>query len=208
MCGHVSRCMHRLEQQIKICLATRPTGVAFSARGWHSRPPGRPAGPLAFECSETRQGDSDMATVEQHASHTSNGAAQHAADIPVENPATGQIVASVPDLDATAVAEMAARARAAQPNWEAFGFEARGRILRRAQKWLIDNSERVIDTIVSETGKTYEDAELAEIAYAANACGFWAREAPNYLADERVKSAQILLKGKKLILRYRPLGLV
>jgi acyl-CoA reductase-like NAD-dependent aldehyde dehydrogenase len=149
-----------------------------------------------------------MATVEQHASHTGNGAAPHAAEIPVENPATGQIVASVPDLDAAAVAEIAARARAAQPNWEAFGFEGRGRILLRAQKWLIENSERVIATIISETGKTYEDAEFAEIAYAANAFGFWAKEAPKYLADERVKSAQIMLKGKKLILRYRPLGLI
>ena len=72
----------------------------------------------------------------------------------------------------------------------------------------MDNSERVIDTIVSETGKTYEDAEFAEIAYAANAFGFWAKHAPEYLADERIKSAQIMLKGKKLILRYRPLGLI
>jgi acyl-CoA reductase-like NAD-dependent aldehyde dehydrogenase len=155
-----------------------------------------------------------MATVEQqvnrevHNGAAPNGATASGGDIPVENPATGQIVAHVPDLDAGAVAEMAARARAAQPQWEAYGFEARARILLRAQKWLIENSERVIETIVSETGKTYEDAEFAEIAYAANAFGFWAKNAPKYLADERVKSAQILLKGKKLILRYRPLGLV
>jgi acyl-CoA reductase-like NAD-dependent aldehyde dehydrogenase len=153
-----------------------------------------------------------MTTVEQevtpHTHNGTNGASARGVDIPVENPATGKIVATVPDLDAAAVAEMAARARAAQPNWEAFGFEARGRILLRAQKWLIDNSERVIETIISETGKTYEDAEFAEIAYAANAFGFWAKEAPKYLEDERIKSSQIMLKGKKLILRYRPLGLI
>jgi acyl-CoA reductase-like NAD-dependent aldehyde dehydrogenase len=154
-----------------------------------------------------------MATVEQElAAHAHNGAPSDGdpthPDIPVENPATGQIVAHVPDLDATAVAAMAARARAAQPNWEAFGFEGRARILLRAQKWLIDNSERVIETIMSETGKTYEDAEFAEISYGAGAFGFWAKEAPNYLADERVKTSQIMLKGKKLILRYRPLGLI
>jgi acyl-CoA reductase-like NAD-dependent aldehyde dehydrogenase len=151
-----------------------------------------------------------MATVEQHATpHAHNGAPPSAgADIPVENPATGQIVATVPDLDDAAVAKLAARGRAAQPNWEAFGFEGRARILLRAQKWLIDNGERVIATIVSETGKTYEDAEFAEIGYAANAFGFWAKNAPNYLADERIKSSQVLVKGKKLILRYRPLGLI
>jgi acyl-CoA reductase-like NAD-dependent aldehyde dehydrogenase len=148
-----------------------------------------------------------MATVEQQSSHAMHNGASPS-EIPVENPATGQIIRSVPDMDAAAVAAMAARARAAQPAWESIGFEGRARILRRAQKWLIDNSERVIATICSETGKTYEDAEFAEISYAANAFGFWAANAPKYLADEKVKSAQLLVKGKKLILRYRPLGLV
>ena len=129
-------------------------------------------------------------------------------EIPVENPATGETVRTVPDLDAAAVAEMAARARAAQPQWEAYGFEGRARVLRRAQKWLMDNAQRVTETIVSETGKTYEDANLAEIGYAGNAFGFWAKEGPGYLADEAVKSSQVLVKGKKLILRYRPLGLI
>ena len=87
-------------------------------------------------------------------------------EIPVENPATGEIVTTVPDLGADVVAEMATRGRAAQPEWEAYGFEGRGRVLVRAQKWLMDNAERVVETIVSETGKTYEDAQFAEIAYA------------------------------------------
>ncbi len=129
-------------------------------------------------------------------------------EIPVENPATGEIVATVPDLGADAVAEMAAHARRAQPQWEAYGFDGRARVLSRAQKWLMDNAQRVTETIVSETGKTYEDASLAEIGYAGNAFGFWAKQGPNYLADEAVKSSQVLVKGKKLVLRYRPLGLI
>ncbi len=135
-------------------------------------------------------------------------AAPAASEIPVENPATGATVRTVPDLGAAAVAEMAARGRAVQPQWEAYGFEGRARVLLRAQKWLMDNSQRVADTIVSETGKTYEDASLAEIGYAGNAFGFWAKHGPEYLADESVKSSQVLVKGKKLIQRYRPLGLI
>jgi acyl-CoA reductase-like NAD-dependent aldehyde dehydrogenase len=149
-----------------------------------------------------------MATVEQQSPRTENGAVRAAQDIPVENPATGEIIATVADLSADAVAEMAARGRAAQPGWEAYGFEGRGRVLLRAQKWLMDNAEQIISTIVSETGKTHEDAEFAEIAYVGHAFAVWVREAPNYLADERVKSAQLLVKGKKLLLRYRPLGLI
>jgi acyl-CoA reductase-like NAD-dependent aldehyde dehydrogenase len=145
-----------------------------------------------------------MANVEQHVAP--GGATR--AEIPVENPATGQVIAHVPDLGPEAVAELARRARAAQPAWEALGFDGRGRVLRRAQRWLVDNAERVIETIVTETGKAWEDAQAAELAYGASAFGFWAKEAPRYLADERVKSASVLVTGKRLVLRYRPLGLV
>src|SRR6201997_4616232 len=149
-----------------------------------------------------------MGTVEPHSPEPHNGVAGAAEGIPVENPATGETVATVPDLGAEAVAEMAARGRAAQPGWEAFGFAGRARVLLRAQKWVMDNADQVISTIVSETGKTYEDASLAEISYAGQAFGFWAREAEGYLADDHVKSSQLLVKGKRLIVRYRPLGLI
>src|ERR687889_57706 len=98
--------------------------------------------------------------------------------------------------------------RAAQPGWDALGFAGRARVMLRMQKWVLDNAERVIETIVRETGKSWEDAQLAEISYGANAFGFWAKNAPKYLADERVRSSSVMLKGKKLILRYKPLGLV
>jgi acyl-CoA reductase-like NAD-dependent aldehyde dehydrogenase len=146
-----------------------------------------------------------MASVEQQTPASVSAAA---AEIAVENPATGQVIAHVPDLGADAVARMARRGRAAQPAWEALGFEGRGRVLRRAQRWLVDNADRVIGTIVADTGKAWEDAQAAELAYGASAFGFWAKEAPRYLADERVRSAAIFVKGKRLVLRYRPLGLV
>lgn len=147
-----------------------------------------------------------MATVEQTAEVSANGAG--AEGIPVENPATGEIIRTVPIASADEVAAAVARARAAQPGWEALGFEGRARILRRAQKWVIDNSQRVIDTIVSETGKTYEDAQLAEIGYAAAAFGFWAKMAPEYLADEKVRTSSPFVKGRRLVIRYKPLGVV
>jgi acyl-CoA reductase-like NAD-dependent aldehyde dehydrogenase len=128
--------------------------------------------------------------------------------IEVQNPATGQVIASVPVLSVDEVADVVARARAAQPGWEALGFEGRGRILRRAQKWLLDNADRVAQTIVSENGKAYEDALLAEVAYAAGAFGFWAKQAPKYLADEKIRSSSPFVLGRKLVVRYAPVGVV
>ena len=141
-----------------------------------------------------------MATVEQPATADEG--------IAVENPATGEMIATVPALAAEAVAALVMRARAAQPAWEALGFDGRAKVLRRAQKWVVDHADRIVATIVSETGKTHDDALLNEIIYGAAAFGFWARHAAGYLADEKVRSASPFLAGRKLVVRYRPLGVV
>ena len=128
--------------------------------------------------------------------------------IDVENPATGEVIRSLPVTTADDVRAMADRARAAQPAWEALGFEGRGRVLRRMQKWLVDNGERVIQSIVDETGKTYEDAAVVELAYGAGALGFWAKHAPDYLSDEKIRTSNPFVLGRKLVVRYRPVGIV
>ncbi|MBK5117181.1 MAG: aldehyde dehydrogenase family protein, partial [Thermoleophilia bacterium] len=128
--------------------------------------------------------------------------------VEVHNPATGELIATVPACSPEDVTAAVDRARLAQPAWEALGFEGRGRILRRMQKWTLDNSERIIETIVRESGKTYEDAQLAEVSYAASAFGFWAKNAPKYLADEKVRSASPFVLGRKLAVRYAPIGVV
>jgi len=131
-----------------------------------------------------------------------------ATGIEVENPATGHVIATVPIVAPEEVAELVARARRAQPGWDALGFDGRAAVMKRCQKWISDNAERVIETIVSETGKAYEDALLAEVSYAEGAFSFWAKNAERYLAEERVKTASPFAKGRKLIVRYARLGVV
>jgi acyl-CoA reductase-like NAD-dependent aldehyde dehydrogenase len=133
---------------------------------------------------------------------------EQTATIEVENPATGQVIQSLPVSSVEDVRVMVDRARTAQPAWEALGFEGRGRVLRRMQKWMVDNADRVIQTIVDEGGKTYEDASVVELSYGAGACGFWAKHAPGYLADERIRTSNPIVMGRKLRVRYRPVGVV
>jgi len=128
--------------------------------------------------------------------------------IEVENPATGQIVASVPRMLVDDVAPMVARARAVQAAWWGLGYEGRAQILKRAQKWVLDNSDRLIDTIVAETGKTRDDAQLAEIGYAAGAFGFWAKNAEKFLSERKIRTSSPMMIGKKAVVRYRPRGVV
>ena len=77
-----------------------------------------------------------MATVEQQPGAAQNGAGVDG-QIAVENPATGETIAHVPAMDATQVVEIVGRARAAQPAWEALGFEGRAQVMRSMRKWLI-----------------------------------------------------------------------
>jgi acyl-CoA reductase-like NAD-dependent aldehyde dehydrogenase len=126
----------------------------------------------------------------------------------VRNPATGELIATIASITPADVAELVERGRRAQPGWEALGYEGRGRVLRRAQKWVTDNAERIARTIVEENGKAYEDALLAEVSYAAGAFGYWAKHAEDYLTDEKVRSSNPFVLGRRLVVRYAPVGVV
>ena len=82
-----------------------------------------------------------MATVESKPAAVST---KGGAGIPVENPATGEVITTVPAMSGDEVKETVARARRAQPEWEAMGFDGRAKVLRRAQKWVLDNSDRIM----------------------------------------------------------------
>ena len=97
------------------------------------------------------------------------------AGIPVENPATGETIATVPELGAAEVRAMVARAREAQPEWEAAGFEGRAEVLEAARRWMVANGERVIATIVGETGRPADETQFAELSYGVTALEFWAK---------------------------------
>ena len=135
-------------------------------------------------------------------------AATTGAEIAVENPATGETLASVPDLGPEAVAAMAATARTAQPGWEAMGFEGRAEVLLRARAWLMANAERVVGTICAETGRPADETQFTELSYGPSALEFWAKRAPEYLADEEIESAFPLVRGRRMVVRYAPLGVV
>src|SRR3954453_9927759 len=136
-----------------------------------------------------------MATVEQQTQAAHNG---HGDAIAVENPATGETIAHVPNRSADEVAELAARARRAQPGWEAIGFDGRAAVMDEFRRWLVRNRDRVIRTIVDETGKAREDAQVSEIFIVADGMKFWRKKGRKYVADEKVRANSILTMGKKL----------
>jgi acyl-CoA reductase-like NAD-dependent aldehyde dehydrogenase len=149
-----------------------------------------------------------MATLETRQPSGQQNAGGTSDQIAVENPATGQTIGHVPDMGADEVKRLIDEARAAQPAWAEMGFAARAKVFYRARKWLVDNRDRVASTIVEETGKTREDAMLAEVLFIADSFGYWAKSAPKHLADEKVKSHSPFMLGRKLMIRYQPRGVI
>ncbi|REE73107.1 acyl-CoA reductase-like NAD-dependent aldehyde dehydrogenase [Rhodococcus wratislaviensis] len=130
------------------------------------------------------------------------------ATIAIENPATGRVIAHIEDMTADHVAELVVRARAAQPAWAEIGFDRRAELVRKLRSWFVANRASLIDTIVAENGKTREDALLAELFYLADSMGFWAKNAGKYLAEDKIRTHSPFVLGKKVVVRYRPHGVV
>ena len=121
----------------------------------------------------------------------------------VHNPADGSVIETVEVASPERVAEVVARVRAAQPEWEAMGFKERYRWLGRLRDWMIDNADALADLMQSETGKVRADAEL-EAPFICDAINFWGQRAAGFLADETPSSHNPMFKVKRLRITYRP----
>ena len=109
------------------------------------------------------------------------------AELPVVDPATGAEVARVSCMDAQALADALARARAAQPAWAATPLDERLAALGRFADLLGARRNLLADILTSETGKPVRQAR-AEIAATRARVAFFRAESPGVLAPETVTS--------------------
>src|SRR6266508_3276511 len=149
------------------------------------------------------------ATAAEHESQADgDGAAPVAAEsFDVHNPADGSVVRTLPIDGPERVGEVAARVRAAQPEWEAMGIAGRYRWLGKLRDWLIANADRVADVMQAESGKVRADAAL-ETPYVADAINFYGENGPRFLADEHPTPHLPLFRVRRLTITYRPYAVV
>jgi acyl-CoA reductase-like NAD-dependent aldehyde dehydrogenase len=148
--------------------------------------------------------ESGTAETGKQTNGTAGGATGSSAEtIEVRNPATGDLVATIPVDPPEAVAATVARVRANQPEWEAMGIEARYHWLGKLRDWVLDNKDRVLDTMQAETGKVRADA-ANEPVYLADIINFYGTRAAKFIGEESVRPHSGLLAAKKLRVQYRP----
>ena len=140
-----------------------------------------------------------------------NGAASNGASTPstfeVRRPVDGGLIREVAITSPAEVKETVARARAAQPEWEAIGYAGRYHWLGRLRDWMFDHSDRLADVMQEETGKVRADAEM-EVPFLCDAINFWGKNAAGFLADETPSSPNPMFKVKRMRIVYRPYPVV
>lgn len=125
--------------------------------------------------------------------------------IQVVCPRTGHVVGEVPARSANDTREAVARARVAQQGWAKVPVAERARIAMRLHDLILNNRDRLLDTIQQETGKSRVSA-LDEVLEAAIAARYYARVARRALATRRRKGALPLLTRTRV--QYHPVGVV
>jgi len=122
------------------------------------------------------------------------------------NPATGDLIGSVPVMDEAEVRERVQRARKAQAAWAALDHRERARQLARVQDWFAANARQVATRIAAETGKPRLEALLHEVFASCELIHSLGRRVPGILAPQRVSPG--LLATKRAWKVYEPFGVV
>ena len=94
----------------------------------------------------------------------------------VTNPATGQVLGTIPKLGKAETAEAIKAAEAAQKQWAAIPAKTRGQILRKWHDLMMANQEDLARIMTAEQGKPLAESR-GEVAYGASFVEFFAEEA-------------------------------
>ena len=94
----------------------------------------------------------------------------------VDNPATGEVIATIPQLDADAVNQAVTAANDAFKLWRKITPAERGELVRKWYELMVEHTDELATIMTTEQGKPLAEAK-GEIAYAASYVKWFAEEA-------------------------------
>ena len=125
------------------------------------------------------------------------------ARLDVTDPATGQVIADVPDSDATDAQRAADAAAAAFPAWSRRTARDRAQIVKRWHALILANEQDLARIISTEQGKPMHES-LGEVRYGASYVEWFAEEATRIRGDVVAEA----VPGRKMIVLKEPVGVV
>lgn len=130
------------------------------------------------------------------------------AAITVRNPATQELVGTVPVFSAGEIALAVERARAAQERWAVVPIAERFKIIRRFQQLLCEQKDAVAAVITREAGKPLAEAMSTEILVVLDAAQYLLKHVAEFLRPEPVPHSNPAMKLKKGTLLREPYGVI
>jgi succinate-semialdehyde dehydrogenase/glutarate-semialdehyde dehydrogenase len=121
--------------------------------------------------------------------------------ITVRNPATGEVVGTVPALGAAETRRAIEAARDAFPAWRKMLAKERAAILRKLFNLMIENTEDLAQIMTAEQGKPLGESR-GEIAYAASFIEWFAEEGKRIYGD----TIPAPMPGRRIIVTKEPIG--
>ena len=121
--------------------------------------------------------------------------------INVTNPATGEIIGTIPKMGASETRRAIEAANAAYPAWRARTAGERAAILRRWYELLLENQEDLAVLMTAEQGKPLAESK-GEIVYAASFIEWFAEEGKRIYGDT-IPPHQ---RDKRIVVLKEPIG--
>lgn len=131
------------------------------------------------------------------------GAVETTSRFSVHNPSTGELLAELPDMQASDVALAIDRADAARESWTGLTARERSDILWRWHQLIVDHIDDLAAILTCEMGKPLVEAK-SEISHAAAYVQWYAEEA-NRIYGETIPAPSI---DRRLLVIKQPVGVV
>lgn len=118
------------------------------------------------------------------------------------NPATGKEIKTYKIDDEKKIARVLKASVKAQEEWRQASFRERAAVLRKIAKEIKSNKKKLAELATKEMGKPIAQS-IAEVEKCAKNMEFYAKQGPDFIADEVVET-----EAKKSYVSYQPLGVV
>ncbi|CAN0547082.1 unnamed protein product, partial [Laminaria digitata] len=121
--------------------------------------------------------------------------------IDVTNPASGDLLGTIPKMGADETRRAIDAANAAYPAWRAKTAKERATILRKWFDLMMENQEDLAKMMTAEQGKPFKES-MGEIVYAASFIEWFAEEGKRVYGDTIPQHAP----GKRIVVTKEPIG--
>ena len=121
--------------------------------------------------------------------------------IEVTNPASGEVLGTIPKMGADETRRAIDAANAAYPAWRAKTAKERASILRKWFDLMMENQEDLAKMMTAEQGKPFKES-MGEIVYAASFIEWFAEEGKRVYGDTIPQHAP----GKRIVVTKEPIG--